>query len=860
MHDTPFHAYLAARRLTDLANSEVLVSAYSSSSISIYPYQVAAAKFAMRSSYIKGCILCDEGSLGKTYEALLIASEQWYKGKDRILIILPINLVNQWVQKIEDNFTIPYVVWNGGSEIPVSDALIVTTYDFAVKQATVIASRAWDMVVFDEADVLSKPENKTAIALKSATSGAFKLLLTPTPITLSIMDIYGLIHFIDETVLPDADDFYKKYFRKPENYHELTSWVSQYAFRTLKSQVSSYVNFTNRLPITVDYTLTAKEKELYTKVDNYLALSNKKAYPSMDNYELTLMYYHTLSSSPKAFCKTIAGAISRLDDCHERTQLIEIKELAEGINESGKMQALQTALESCSKMQKRLKVSQKAIVFTNNLTTLELLADWLMDKGHSVLTSRSSNYIEQFRQSQAAILIATDTAAKGLDLEFCSVVINYDLLYNAIEIEQRINRCHRQGQASDVTVVNLLSKENISDVRILELINKRTLQFDGIFGMSDEIVGNFDVSIDEVLLQARKPSEIQQAFEINLAINEDTNRGVVANAEDTLFTTFTKSVADKVTITPRYISEMATEINDDLWKLVERFFYQHDDYDVDSTNQTITLTADTAPQLFYYWSGKQNRPYAGKKIYGLSSDFTPRHSRITLTSILGKGVISETACADMGSIIVDAETHPCEIGFYEVTVSTNKGSSVAYDVLVGITETGEVLADEKCREILELPTTSYTEDGKQTPSWLRKATGGGAKAHRLDSQVPVDELVKRYLNENSTSQAEEVERINLRASRKKASLERSLDEVKRQIKTLKQELSANANDRLKEYAVSKELKELEKQLLSEEENLFFEQMRIDVATEEAIEGIAETSKLETQVNKHFIVKVVGKNG
>ena len=103
-----------------------------------------------------------------------------------------------------------------------------------------------------------------------------------------------------------------------QNYPELTSWVSQFAFRTLKSQVTEYVNFTERLPVTIDYALTAAEKGLYTKVAAYLALPKKAAYPSMDNYELTLMYYYILSSSPKAFCKTLEQAISRLDECDEK--------------------------------------------------------------------------------------------------------------------------------------------------------------------------------------------------------------------------------------------------------------------------------------------------------------------------------------------------------------------------------------------------------------------------------------------------------------------------------------------------------------------------------------------------------------
>lgn len=119
--------------------------------------------------------------------------------------------------------------------------------------------------------------------------------------------------------------------------------------------------------------------------------------------------------------------------------------------------------------------------------------------------------------------IATDAAANGPDMEFCPLLINYDLLYNAVEMEQRINRCHRQGQQSDVLVINLLSKHNFADATMLELINKHVSQFDGIFEMSDEIVGNFDSSIDEMLAQLRSRDEMQSSFDANLAIHESQN-------------------------------------------------------------------------------------------------------------------------------------------------------------------------------------------------------------------------------------------------------------------------------------------------------------------------------------------------
>jgi SNF2 family DNA or RNA helicase len=109
---TPFAAFLETWRLESFEDDVSLLPAFSSSSIKILPYQIAAAQFAMRSQYLKGCILCDEGSLGKTYEALLIIAQKWYEGKEDILVVLPRNLIPQWQKKLQESFTLPTVRWN----------------------------------------------------------------------------------------------------------------------------------------------------------------------------------------------------------------------------------------------------------------------------------------------------------------------------------------------------------------------------------------------------------------------------------------------------------------------------------------------------------------------------------------------------------------------------------------------------------------------------------------------------------------------------------------------------------------------------------------------------------------------------
>ena len=243
-------------------------------------------------------------------------------------------------------------------------------------------------------------------------------------------------------------------------------------------------------------------------------------------------------------------------------------------------------------------------------------------------------------------------------------------------MEQRICRCHRQGQNSDVLVINLLSRENFSDVRMLELINKRTLQFNGIFGMSDDIVGNFDTKIKEVLKDFRHRDEVAQAFKENLTTHRQTNEQHVKNSEDILFTTFTKSIADKVTVTPAYIKEKAEELNAELWEIIKYYFenIKPDWYEIDDENKTLTLIEGyKRPYLFTFNDNGRNRNYEGYKRYGLSKDFKPLTGRISFTSTFAKGILREIDknIAPEAKIYVNAEIDPCEIGFYYATCDKN---------------------------------------------------------------------------------------------------------------------------------------------------------------------------------------------
>ena len=132
-------------------------------------------------------------------------------------------------------------------------------------------------------------------------------------------------------------------------------------------------------------------------------------------------------------------------------------------------------------------------------------------------------------------MIATEAGAEGINLQFCSLVVNYDLPWNPQRIEQRIGRCHRYGQQHDVVVVNFLNRNNAADQRVFQLLSEKFQLFEGVFGASDEVLGaiesgvDFEKRIAAIYQRCRRPEEIQTAFdqlqlELSLEINEAMTR------------------------------------------------------------------------------------------------------------------------------------------------------------------------------------------------------------------------------------------------------------------------------------------------------------------------------------------------
>jgi SNF2 family DNA or RNA helicase len=229
MNLTDYHAKYFAYELTKRCSSdslEKLAGAFAGAQVDLNPHQVDAALFAFNSPLSKGALLADEVGLGKTIEAGLVISQKWAERKRRILIITPSNLRKQWHQELSEKFFLPCQIletkfYNAASKsgnfqpFDPGNAIIICSYQFARNKATDVANTLWDLVVIDEAHRLRnvyKPSNVIARTLKQALRSRHKLLLTATPLQNSLLELFGLVSFIDELAFGDLKSFREQFF------------------------------------------------------------------------------------------------------------------------------------------------------------------------------------------------------------------------------------------------------------------------------------------------------------------------------------------------------------------------------------------------------------------------------------------------------------------------------------------------------------------------------------------------------------------------------------------------------------------------------------------------------------------------
>lgn len=326
---TDYHAKLLAFSLTrrrSSDSSEKLAVAVAGAQVDMNPHQVDAALFAFASPLSKGALLADEVGLGKTIEAGLVIAQRWAEGRRRVLIIAPSNLRKQWYQEMNEKFFIPCSIiesksYNaeikGGNFRPFesNDRVVICSYQFARNKAADVHAMPWDLVVIDEAHRLRnvyKSSNVIANTLKIALAERHKLLLTATPLQNSLLELFGLVSFIDEHTFGDLKSFREQFanLSQERTFEILRERLKPVCHRTLRRQVTAYVPYTKRHAILEEFSPDEAEDRLYNLVTEYLQRDNLQALPASQRSLMTLVLRKLLASSTFA----IAGALTSISN------------------------------------------------------------------------------------------------------------------------------------------------------------------------------------------------------------------------------------------------------------------------------------------------------------------------------------------------------------------------------------------------------------------------------------------------------------------------------------------------------------------------------------------------------------------
>ncbi len=568
----------------------------------------------------------------------------------------------------------------------------------------------------------------------------------------------------------------------------------------------------------------------------------------------------------------------------EKKDLEQFRDLAKKIFKNSKGDALIIALKKGFEMTEELGAKKKAIIFTESTITQKYLSDTLLpDKGYKgkiVLFNGSNNdprskeiyenWIDKHKDSdkitgsktadmraalidyfhdEAEIMIATEAAAEGVNLQFCSLVINYDLPWNPQRIEQRIGRCHRYGQKHDVVVINFVNRKNAADQRVYELLDQKFKLFKGVFGASDEVLGSIESGVDfekriAAIYQAcRTTAEINTAFD---NLQEEMDESIQSNLSDTrqtLLENFDAEVHEKLKINLRESEIYLDTYNHWLW---------------DTTRYYLGENADFSEHEYSFIL--KNNPFPNEEIdkgpYKIGKNIEDAHVYRPGHSLAQRILIDiKSQKSDEAEVVFDYSKNQTIISVLEPYVGksgTLKISNYTVEsfeaedniILSAITDDGNVVEQDIIKKIFQLSAESVIE-GQIS----------------IDIKVKLDEIEQKCIEIVSNQIVErnggffdhEVDKLDNWAEDVKKSLEIELKRMDIDIKTMKTNAKKvlNLEEKIK---IQREIKDLEKKRNEMRQKLYRTQDEVDVKKESLLERVEMQLKQKTKLTPLFTIR------
>ena len=419
----------------------------------------------------------------------------------------------------------------------------------------------------------------------------------------------------------------------------------------------------------------------------------------------------------------------------------------------------------------------------NDLTSKAIYRGWLeRNKGTDRISGSPSAdiraaLVEHFRD-EAAILIATEAAAEGINLQFCNLVVNYDLPWNPQRIEQRIGRCHRYGQKFDVVVVNFLNKTNAADQRVYQLLDQKFRLFSGVFGASDEVLGavesgvDFEKRIAAIYHKCRTAEQIQFEFD---QLQRELETEIVEgqrDAREKLLENFDQEVVEKVRIESQ---DVLDRFNERLWRLTVHLLRDYARFD--DEGYSFMLHRNPFPGETIHPG-----PYRMGKRSDDANTYRVGHPLAQRVLGLGRGLSVPPAevtfrYRESGKKIAILEPLLDASGWLALTRLTVRAMETEdHFFFAGASDAGEALDEAQCRRLFDLPATA--EDRHTVPEGVAAVL---TEAHVRRQRELLEDLATR----NGRWFDLEMDKLDRWAEDRRTSLKAALDEVDEALKAAK---------------------------------------------------------------------------
>ncbi|MFC6613764.1 DEAD/DEAH box helicase [Halopenitus salinus] len=509
-------------------------------SVKMLEHQVDAAYRALFEMDGKA-LLADEVGLGKTIEVGMILKEMHFREtNDSVLILTPAQLAKQWQAELREKFGLEFVCnydddFNGFDSHDYIIASIDTAKSDRYRQA--VLKRDWDVLVLDEAHYV-KNEETDRYELIDQLRYNYAFFLTATPIQNELTDLYNVVSLLRPGLFGTRDVFHQYFINSDQetlvNRNELQDRLNKVMIRNRREDTD--VDFTERRVDTRKFDPSPAERELYQAVSDYV----KGAYSQDQGQKLVLMLLQKeVVSSPEALETTIR---KRLDDQSELTQTEELESIIDLIDNIDTVTKQERLLDIVEEARENVEKG-RVIVFTQFRATQRRVAERLASEGYTVhsfhgghSSQEKEDIIESFEE-QGGILVSTDAMSEGRNAQFCNILVNWDLPWNPMRVEQRIGRIHRIGQKRQVYVFNMALKDTVEEYVLERLYHKIDIfqqsvgELSEILTRLEESGKSFEDEIFERLVNANSEVDLENNFDA-MAVDLQEQRDLAEKLEE----------------------------------------------------------------------------------------------------------------------------------------------------------------------------------------------------------------------------------------------------------------------------------------------------------------------------------------